>query len=141
MQPDLLRKVEPFPTEQLTPYKAGYLSGWVVERYQIDLLGAAQQARTGMDQKLAALCAQAVPGDTYRNLNVNSNYSGQTFKHILVPLWLLTYNYGARTFQVVSNGFTGAIAGRYPKSWVKILLAVLAALVTIAVIALLTRGR
>ena len=48
VQPDLLRKVEPFPTKELTPYKAGFLSGWVVERYQIDLVGAAQQ-RAGDD--------------------------------------------------------------------------------------------
>ena len=32
VQPDLLRKVEPFPTKELAPYNAGFLSGWVVER-------------------------------------------------------------------------------------------------------------
>jgi hypothetical protein len=78
-----------------------------------------------------------VPGDTHRNLNVNSNYSGQTFKHILVPVWLLAYNYGPRTFQVVINGFTGTMAGQYPKSWVKILLAVLGGLAAVAVFAVL----
>jgi hypothetical protein len=135
VQPDLLRKVEPFPTEQLKPYQAGFLSGWVVERYQIDLVSAAQQARKVMDGKMIALCDQEVPGDTHRNLSVNSDYSGQTFKHILVPVWLLSYNYGPRAFQVVINGFTGAMAGRYPKSWVKILLAVLGGLAAIGVIA------
>lgn len=141
VQPDLLRKVEPFPTEQLKPYQAGYLSGWVVERYQIDLVSAAQKAREAMDGKMTALCDREVPGDTHRNLNVSTDYSGQTFKHILVPVWLLTYNYGARAFQVVINGFTGAMAGRYPKSWVKILLAVLAGLVAIGVFVLLvSRG-
>ena len=137
VQPDLLRKVEPFPTEQLKPYQAGFLSGWVVERYQIDLVSAAWQARQAMDSKTYSLCDREVPGDTHRNLNVQSDYSGQTFKHILVPVWLLTYSYGARSFQAVVNGFTGAMAGRYPKSWVKILLAVLAGLAAIAAIALL----
>ena len=74
------------------------------------------------------LCAAEVPGDTYRNLQVDADYSGQTFKHILTPIWLLTYNYGARNFQVVINGYTGVIAGKYPKSWVKIFFAVLAML-------------
>ena len=69
-----------------------------------------------------------MPGDTHRNLQVEADYSGQTFKHILVPIWLLTYDYGARNFQVVINGYTGPIAGKYPKSWVKITLAVLAGL-------------
>ena len=58
---------------------------------------------------------------------MSADYSGQTFKHILTPIWLLTYDYGARNFQVVINGYTGVIAGKYPKSWVKITLAVLGA--------------
>jgi hypothetical protein len=28
----------PFPTKELAPYDAGYVSGWVVEQYQIDLV-------------------------------------------------------------------------------------------------------
>jgi hypothetical protein len=82
-----------------------------------------------------------VPGDTHRNLSVNTDYSRQTFKHILVPVWLLTYNYGARAFQVVINGFTGAIAGKYPKSWVKILFAVLGGLIAAGIIALIAASQ
>jgi hypothetical protein len=129
VQEIMLRKIEPFPTTtDLVPYNAGYLSGWVVERYQIDLVGAAKEAREEMDAEMLRLCGAQVPGDTYRDLQVKNDYSGQTYKHILVPIWLLTYNYGTRNFQVVVNGYTGAIAGKYPKSWVKITLAVLAAL-------------
>jgi hypothetical protein len=80
-----------------------------------------------------------VPGDTHRNLRIDPDYSGQTFKHILVPIWLLSYTFGARTFQVVANGYTGALAGRYPKSPWKILFAVLAVLAVIIIIALLNR--
>jgi hypothetical protein len=70
---------------------------------------------------------------------VETDYSGQTFKHILTPIWLLTYNYGLRNFQVVINGYTGAIAGKYPKSWLKITLAVLAALAVAGVVFILTQ--
>ncbi|HOX58084.1 MAG TPA: zinc ribbon domain-containing protein [Candidatus Paceibacterota bacterium] len=134
VQPEMLRRIEPFPTQALVPYNAGFLSGWVVERYQIDLVAAAQAARGKMDAQMVSLCGSQVPGDTHRNLNVATNYSGQTFKHILAPLWLLTYNYGARNFQVVINGYTGAIAGKYPKSWVKISLAVLMATIVLALV-------
>jgi hypothetical protein len=138
VQPDMLRKIEPFPsTTELVPYNAGFLSGWVVERYQIDLVNAAKTARDRMDKQIYALCAAQVPGDTHRNLDVEDDYSGQTFKHILVPIWLLTYNYGTNNYQVVINGYTGTIAGRYPKSWVKILFAVLAGLAAAGIIALI----
>ncbi len=137
VQPEMLRKIEPFPTtKELVPYNAGFLSGWVVERYQIDLVAAAQEGRAEMEAEMERLCSGEVPGDTQRNLQVDCDYSGQTFKHILVPIWLLSYHYGARNFQVVINGYTGVIAGQYPKSWIKITLAVLAGLAVAGLIAL-----
>jgi len=142
VQPDMLRQIEPFPTtKELVPYNAGFLSGWVVERYQIDLLGAAKTSRDQMERKMYALCAAQVPGDTHSDLQVEDDYSGQTFKHILTPIWLLTYTYGAQNYQVVINGYTGTIAGKYPKSWVKILFAVLAGLAAVGIFALLANRR
>ncbi len=133
--PVLLRKVEPFPTKELAPYDPGYVSGWVVEQYQIDLVAAATNSREAMDEKLRALCAGQIPGDTYRNLEVQADYSGQTFKHVLLPIWLLTYQYGADTYRIVANGFTGSIAGKYPKSWIKISILVFATLLVLLIVA------
>ena len=121
----------------LVAYDPKYVSGWVVERYQIDLVAAAEAARARMDEQLRAMCAAAVPGDTHRNLQVEAHYSRQTFKHVLMPVWLLSYRFGARNFQVVINGYTGEIAGDYPKSWIKILLTVLFVIIVVAVLAVL----
>jgi len=141
VSPGLLCKIEPFPTPDLVKYDPGFLSGWIVEQYQIDLVAAAQRARGQMEEALRNLCAREVPGDTYRNLQVNADFSAQTFKHILVPVWVLSYNYGTRNFQVVINGYTGSIAGKYPLSWVKILFAVLAALIVLlGVVLLMNQG-
>ncbi|MDX1953059.1 MAG: zinc ribbon domain-containing protein [Verrucomicrobiota bacterium] len=128
----LLRKVEPFPTKELVPFSAGFIAGWVVEQYQIDLVGAAQHARQQMESTLHGLCAKQVPGDTYRNLSVRSQFGQQTFKHILLPVWLVSYVYGGRTFQVIVNGYTGTIAGKHPLSPWKI-----AALIFVLLIAAL----
>jgi len=138
----LLRGVEPFPTtSDLKPYDPGFLSGWVVEQYQIDLVAAAEHAQSSMNAKTRQLCAQQVPGDTHRDLNVDADFSAQTFKHILVPVWMLAYTYGRQNFQVVINGYTGAISGRYPKSWIKITLLVLAILAVIGGIYWATQRR
>ncbi len=131
----LLRQVEPFPTQQLAPYDTGYVSGWVVEQYQIDLVAAADRARQQMEIKVRQMCSQQVPGDTQRNLQVQADYSAQTFKHILVPIWLLVYTYGARSYQVVINGFTGKIAGKHPWSWIKIFFAVVLAIFALIIFA------
>jgi hypothetical protein len=137
VQASLLRKVEPFPTDALVPYDPGYVSGWVVEQYQIDLVAAADHARQSMDAKLRALCAAQVPGDTQRNLQVDADYSGQTFKHVLVPIWLVAYTYGSRVFQVLVNGVTGQIAGNHPYSWVKIACAFAATLLAVLIVSYL----
>ena len=141
VRPELLRGIEPFPTTELKPYDPAYVAGWVVERYQIDLAAAAQRAREAMDRKMYALCAQQIPGDTFRNLSVRTDYSAQTFKHILAPVWLLSYTYGARAFQCVMNGVSGAIRGEYPKSLWKITLLVLAIFVGVLVVLLLAGRR
>jgi len=128
---NLLAQVQPFPTDTLKPYDRGYVSGWVVEQYQIDLVAAAERALQATDGKVRSACASEVPGDTHRNLQVNAAYSAQTFKHVLLPVWLLSYDFSGTTYQVLVNGATGAIAGERPWSWVKILFAVLAAILVL----------
>jgi hypothetical protein len=130
----LLRKVEPFPTSGLIPYDPGYLAGWTVERYQLDLVNAATRSRQQMDAKVRSMCAAAVPGDTQRNLQVQAQYSDQTFKHILVPVWLLTYTYGSTVYHVAANGVTGHMAGERPWSWIKIALLILIALIVLYIV-------
>lgn len=139
VHPTLLRAVEPFPTtdtggKALKAYDAAYVSGWTVERYQIDLIAAAKLSRERMMGETQQLCSQQVPGDTQRNLQVNADFSRQTFKHILAPVWLLTYTYSAKDYQVIINAVTGKIEGEYPKSWIKITLAVLAFIIVALVI-------
>ena len=137
VHPRLLRRIEPFPTvTDLKPYSAEFVRGWTVERYRIDLHQAQALNEQEMQEKLRALCAQQVPGDTLRNLEVEASYQVRTFKHILVPVWLVNYTYGRRTFQIVANGYTGAIAGEQPYSWVKITLAVILGLIVLAILSL-----
>jgi ribosomal protein S27E len=137
----LLRQVEPFPTvSDLKPYEPAFVRGWTVERYQVDLRQASETSQQQMDRTVEELCSREVPGDTQRGLQVESTYRGRTFKHLLVPVWLTTYTYGAKSFQVVVNGYTGKMAGEHPLSWVKITFAVLAALIVIVLIFMLQQS-
>lgn len=136
---DLLRQVEPFPTADLVPYDTAFLSGHVVEHYQVVLTEAAGQSQAQMHARLEQLCAAEIPGDTYRNLTIYPEYSSQTFKHLLVPVWLLSYNFGRKAFQVIVNGYTGRIAGRYPYSFWKILMLVLVILAVVGIIVVVSQ--
>jgi ribosomal protein S27E len=137
----LLRKVEPFPTrgDELKPYEPTYVRGWTVERYQVDLRKAAELNLAQMDAAMRQLCAKQVPGDTQRDLQVQTQYQGRTFKHILVPVWLVTYTYGRKNYQIVVNGYTGAVAGDRPISYVKVFLYVILPALIIILLLLLTQ--
>jgi hypothetical protein len=140
VDPTLLRRVEPFPTKELVPYDRAFLAGFPVEHYQVVLLDAANAGRDQMGNELRQMCSAQVPGDTQRNLQIYPEFSGQTFKHILVPIWLLTYTFGAKVFQVVANGSSGTIAGKYPKSPWKILALVVFLLFAVMLIALMSQS-
>jgi hypothetical protein len=131
---DLLKGVEPFPTVEAVPYDTAFLSGHVVEHYQVVLLDAAQQSLEQMRARLESMCASQVPGDTQRHLQIAPEYSARTFKHVLVPVWLLQYNYGTKSYQVIANGYTGTIAGRRPYSAWKIAFAILLAAIVALVL-------
>jgi hypothetical protein len=137
----LLRKVEPFPTrgDELKPYEPAYLRGWTVERYQVDLRKAADLNLAQMDAAMRELCAKQVPGDTLRDLQVQTQYQGRTFKHVLVPVWLVSYTYGPKNYQIVVNGHTGTVAGDRPISYVKVFVYVILPALIIILLLLLTQ--
>jgi hypothetical protein len=121
-------------------YDTAFLSGHVVEQYKVILGEAAETSRRQMIERLRELCARQVPGDTHRNLQIHPTFSALTFKHLLVPIWLLTYNYGRRAYQVLVNGYTGKIAGRYPYSPWKVLFLILAIVVGIVLVLMFQEG-
>ncbi len=129
----LLAQVEPFPTQQLLPYDTGYLSGHVVEQYQVVLVDAAGMGVARMAEEVRQMCIAAIPGDTYQNLQVSPHWSGRTFKHVLVPVYVMTYMYGRTSYQVVVNASTGRMGGTYPISWVKVALIVVAILIVLLI--------
>ena len=125
----LLRKIEPFPTATLVPYDPGYLAGWTVERYQIDLVDAAERSRQEMDAKLRALCAQRCPATRTAIWWSTRRSAIRRFKHILVPVWLMTYIYGRKVVSGGGQRRDRPMAGDRPWSWIKVTLLVIVALI------------
>jgi len=133
---DLLKKIEPFTIAEVQGYDTAYLSGFVVEHYQIVLVDAAARSQDQMIGELRQMASAEVPGDTQRNLEIHPRFSERTFKHVLVPVWILSFNYRTKLYQVLVNGYSGQIAGDYPLSpWKIFFLAVVILIVAIVVIA------
>ena len=47
------------------------------------------------------------------------------FKLMLLPVWISSYKYKGKIYQLIINGRSGNVRGDYPKSTAKIILAIL----------------
>ena len=138
---ELARKLGDFDTRELVPYRPEYLVGWEAEEYAIDLNGGWDLGEQRMFDEQESRCSGDVPGDTQRNLRVQTRLSEVRWKHVLLPLWSLSYQYQGQPYPVLINGQSGRIVGRAPYSWVKILFAVLLVAVVIGAIVFVTQAR
>lgn len=138
LPPDLARAIEPFPTAELLPYEPSYLSGFLAEEYAVGAKEALASAQKRMTEELYAACGREVPGDRWRNLQVRTAWSGLACKNGLLPVWIAAYQYRGKPFRFLVNGVTGKTDGHAPWSWVKITLAVAAAVLLFILLASIT---
>ena len=124
------------PDADLVPYDAGYVSGWVVEQYQIDLSPPRRaRARAWTRTVRAAVRAAGAGRHAAQPAGRRRLLAARPSSTCSCRSGCVAYTYGSRTFQVLVNGQTGRIAGKQPYSWVKIALAILAALIVLMIIA------
>jgi hypothetical protein len=130
----LCQQIEPFPTSELTPYDPSFLSGFLAEENAIDLPEALDTAKERMRDEVRAACAKEVPGDTQRNLQVQTAFSALAYKNALLPLWIAAYDYKGKPYRFLVNGATGKCSGTAPWSWVKITFLVLTILTVLLIV-------
>ena len=130
----LLDALAPWDLAALVPYAEEYLAGFRSESYTVGLEAGFKTAQAKMEPAIEQDVRKDIGGDEQRIANKDTRYRAITFKHILLPVWICAYRFGDRTFRIVVNARTGELQGERPYSWVKIALAVLAAVAVIAVV-------
>ncbi len=121
----IAKKLKTFNTAQLVPYSPEFLAGWAAEEYAVSIEAALQEAKKQMDREVEKGCESDVGGDTVRGLSVRSQYSHETYKHILLPLFIATYRFNQKPYRFLVNGQTGEVQGEAPYSAIKIALFVM----------------
>lgn len=129
----------PWDLGALVPYNADYLAGFTSEGYTVSLSDGLQIARDRMEAQIAADVRRDIGGDEQRIDRINTDYSAETFKHILLPIWMAAYKYNGKTYRFVVNGQTGRVQGERPYSAWKIAFAILLAALVIGGIAYLNQ--
>jgi ribosomal protein S27E len=126
-----LDALQPWDLPAVRPYDPAFLSGFKAQRYQIELgegFGIAKEVMAGV---IHGDVARDIGGDEQRIHSVDTRYSGITFKHLLLPIWVSAYRFERKVFQVVVNARTGEVQGDRPYSIWKIAFLVLVILLAI----------
>ncbi|WP_212722062.1 hypothetical protein [Nocardioides dongxiaopingii] len=129
-----LEKMGPWTLSEARPFQPEYLTGYSAVRYDVDPQAGSEEARGAMREVIRQDVERDIGGDEQRISEMDVTYSRAMFKLVLMPLWIATYLYGGKTYQVLVNANTGKVIGDRPYSALKIAAAVVAALVVIAAV-------
>ncbi len=116
-----------FDTKALVPYSTDLLAGYTAEIYQVSLDEASVAARQralqiGSDYEKK----HSLGGQRYRDFVMSTaGLVVDSYKLVLLPIWLGCYRYKDQIYPVEINGQTGAVAGFVPRSGLQRALAAL----------------
>lgn len=127
---DFMLALEPWPLEKVVPFNQQMLAGFLARTYDIELDDGFNEAKERIDAEIHKDVLQRIGGDTQQVDYIKSRYDALTFKHLLLPVWLMAYGYRQKTYQIFINAATGEVQGERPYSVWKILFAVLVGLAT-----------
>ncbi len=130
----LLRGLEPWPTAKLIPFTDHALAGKRAHTYELELDACFELGRQRITEELTSDVKQRIGGDEQRIHSQDTQLSALTYKHVLLPVWILAYRYGDRPYRVVVNAVTGQVHGERPWSAPKIIAAVIAALILLVIL-------
>ena len=135
----MTQALEPWPLDECQPFNQQVLAGFLARTYDIKIEEGLQGARSRAEAALNQDIRTRIGGDEQRVVHQQTQYNAVTYKHLLLPLWLLAYQYKGKLYQVAINGGTGEVQGERPYSAWKIFFAILAGVIAAGGIYLLTQ--
>ncbi len=135
----LLRQIGKFDLQKLVTYDATYLAGVQAQAYDINLEEAWQLGRRRMRERAKKMSQNQASTKRIRNFQMNLAFEDESWRYILLPVYLATYRYGNESYQVLINGQTGKLAGQRPADWRKIWTVIAAIMAPIIIFGILTQ--
>lgn len=115
-----LQRLAPWPLHELRPYADQFIAGFTVTAG--DSLPSKGYARAlpRMEARIKEAIERDIGGDAAPIItSMEPAMADVRFKHILLPVWVGSYQYGGKNWPFYVNGQTGAVWGEYPESRIK----------------------
>jgi len=120
---DIMDSIEPFDYNEIKEFTPAYLSGFLAEKYDVDVKTAYKRAEERVNNALKDYLRSDITGYESVHLpNVNINKKLKSTEYILFPIWLLNIKYKGEYHMFAMNGQTGRMVGNVPISKIKLYL-------------------
>ena len=118
--------LEPWPLTRCIPFTQQVLAGYLARTYDVALDAGFRDARQRIEDAINIDVRQRIGGDRQRIEFIKTRTDALTFKHLLLPVWMLAYRHRSQPYRVFINAATGEVQGERPYSFVKIMSAIVA---------------
>jgi len=122
MDDDYMDAIEPFDYTQLKDFQTAFLSGYLSEKYDVDVEKSKERAVKRIKKTVETEFAKSVTG--YASVKTESSTVGVEngkVSYSLFPVWILNTKYNKENYLFLMNGQSGRLVGRLPadpgKSW------------------------
>jgi len=127
-------KIAHWNLKLLKPFDSSYLAGFVTEKYTISLKEGHLESEKEARNIAERWARRDIGGDTQRVSSLDMKLSEETFKHILLPVYISAYKFKEKRYNFFVNGQTGKLSGQRPYSFWKIFFFVLFIIAFIAIL-------
>lgn len=137
---EIPHKIAFWNLKDLSPFNKEYLAGFITEKYTVSLKDGHKASYQKAKDIAYTWIKRDIGGDTQKVSHADIKLSKETFKHILLPVYISSYRYNGKEYNFYINGQTGSISGNRPYSFWKIFLLVVFILILAITIAVLGGG-
>ncbi len=120
--------------KELAAFNSKYLAGFVTEKYTVSLKEGHHQSFQEAKQIAHNWIRRDIGGDVQRIHHADIKLEDETFKHVLLPVYISSYKFKGKEYHFYINGQTGALSGTRPYSFWKIFFLVVFIIVAIGLI-------
>lgn len=110
-----MESIEPFDYSELVEFNAGYLTGYLADRYDVDAESSVPRADQRVETSAVAVLEGTVEG--YHRVNMTEHFVSKEdgkVSYVLAPVWILTTKYHGKPYTFMMNGQTGKMVGSLP---------------------------
>ncbi len=132
------QKISNWKLDALQSFNSNFLSGFVTEKYTIPLKEGHLSSTKEAEKIARSWARKDIGGDTQRVHQIQMQLSDETFKHILLPVYISAYQYTGKKYRFYINGQTGTISGKRPYSFWKIFFTVILVIIVLSIIGYIT---